>query len=83
MSYFEKLDAADRKKYLGTKAEDPQKLCGCIPKTKAIKPIHNEITNNETEHFSGVIVLSIISDIVSLCNLEDLSPFPSKFLLLF
>ena len=52
---FEKLDAADRKKYLGTKAENPQKLCGCIPKTKAIKPIHNEISNNETEHFSGVI----------------------------
>ena len=42
---FEKLDAADRKKYLGTKAENPQKLCGCIPKTKAIKPIHNEISN--------------------------------------
>merc|ERR1712198_714576 len=43
---FEKLDAADRKKYLGTKAENPQKLCGCIPKTKAIKPIHDEISNN-------------------------------------
>ena len=52
---FEKLDAADRKKYLGTKAENPQKLCGCIPKTKAIKPIHDEISNNENEHFSDVI----------------------------
>ena len=52
---FEKLDAADRKKYLGSKAENPQKLCGCIPKTKAIKPIHDEISNNENEHFSDVI----------------------------
>ena len=65
---FEKLDAADRKKYLGTKAENPQKLCGCIPKTttttttsipkttKPIIPIHVETPHNENEHFSDVIV---------------------------
>ena len=52
---FGKLDAADRKKYLGTKAEKTQKLCGCIPKTTTIKPMHDEISNNENEHFSDVI----------------------------
>jgi len=63
---FEKLDVADRKKYLGTKAEKPQKLCGCIPKTTTttskpktttpIIPIHVETPQNENEHFSDVIV---------------------------
>ena len=65
---FEKLDAADRKKYLGTKAENPQKLCGCIPKTKAIKPIHDEISNNETEHFSDVIARPAQRSIQSLIH---------------
>jgi len=52
---FGKLDAADRKKYLGTKAENPQKLCGCIPKTPII-PIHVDTPQNENEHFYDVIV---------------------------
>ena len=65
---FEKLDAADRKKYLGTKAENPQKLCGCIPKTKAIKPIHDEISNNVNEHFSDVIARPAQRSIQSLIH---------------
>ena len=90
---FGKLDAADRKKYFGTKAENPQKLCGCIPKTttttttsipkttKPIIPIHVETPHNENEHFSDVIVQP--SQPSTQSQSMDIFIIPSLFFFLF
>jgi len=78
---------------LGTKAENPQKLCGCIPKTttttttsipkttKPIIPIHVETPHNENEHFSDVIVQP--SQPSTQSQSLDIFIIPSLFFFLF